>query len=103
MLAKTFCRRSPPRRDRSTGGNAGGAILAPPAFAGASRRWRGKPHILAAHPRLGLLGWVGDDAEFIAGEMAAAAGPETAAKVTNYEHEGAPMPRAAGALEGVER
>jgi hypothetical protein len=48
-----------------------------------------------------LLGWVGDDAEFIAEEMEAAAGPETAAKVTNYEHEGAPMPRPAGALEGV--
>jgi putative flavoprotein involved in K+ transport len=48
-----------------------------------------------------LLGWVGDDAEFIAGEMEAAAGPETATESTNYEHEGAPTPHAAGALEGV--
>jgi hypothetical protein len=47
-----------------------------------------------------LLGWVGDDAEFIAGEMEAAVGLETAAgaEATNYECEGAPT---AAALEGV--
>jgi putative flavoprotein involved in K+ transport len=48
-----------------------------------------------------LLGWVADDAEFIAGEMEAAARLETAAEATNYEHESAPTPRATGAMEGV--
>jgi putative flavoprotein involved in K+ transport len=48
-----------------------------------------------------LLGWVGDDAKFIAGEMEAAARVETTAEATNYEDESAPTLRAAGATEGV--
>ena len=50
-----------------------------------------------------LLGWVGDDAEFIAGEIEAAVGLESAARAeaTNHENDGAPTPRAAGGLEGV--
>jgi putative flavoprotein involved in K+ transport len=45
-----------------------------------------------------LLGWVGEDADFIAGKIASAAGV-----TTDHGYEGAPTPSAAGALEGVNR
>jgi len=52
-----------------------------------------------------FLGWVRDDAEFIARPMEAAGGAGTAARgeTTSYEYEGASTPRAAGAMEGVKR
>jgi putative flavoprotein involved in K+ transport len=45
-----------------------------------------------------LLGWVGDDAEFIARKIEAAAGADT-----DYTYEGAPMLSAESTLEGVNR
>jgi putative flavoprotein involved in K+ transport len=45
-----------------------------------------------------LIGWVGEDAEFIAGKIAAAA-----AHAPDQESERAPTPSAEGALEGVNR
>jgi putative flavoprotein involved in K+ transport len=49
-----------------------------------------------------LIGWVGDDAEFIVGEIEAAASLATeTSKNTNYESEHARLSDAAGAIEGV--
>jgi putative flavoprotein involved in K+ transport len=45
-----------------------------------------------------LIGWVGDDAEFIAGKIGAAAGV-----TTDHGYERAPAQIAEGALEGAKR
>jgi putative flavoprotein involved in K+ transport len=44
-----------------------------------------------------LIGWVGDDARFIAEKIESAAGTAT----TGNDYEGAPTPQAVGAMEGV--
>jgi putative flavoprotein involved in K+ transport len=49
----------------------------------------------------GLLGWVKDDAKFIAAQIDAAAPIQSAAGGDNSHDEGARTPRATGAMEGV--
>ena len=49
-----------------------------------------------------LIGWVGDDAEFIATEIEAAASLATGTTTTtNHDYEGVRLPEAASAIEGV--